>query len=38
VVDFELGVAEQRSGEAPARTLERASSVLAKDARARVTP
>ena len=38
VVEFELGVAEQQPGEAPARTLERASSVLANDARARVTP
>jgi len=34
VVDFELGVAEQRSGEAPARTLERASSSLVADTRA----
>ncbi|MBU2166951.1 MAG: diguanylate cyclase [Alphaproteobacteria bacterium] len=33
VVDFELGVAEQRSGEAPARTLERASASLATDTR-----
>lgn len=33
VVDFELGVAEQRSGEAPARTLERASESLATDTR-----
>ncbi|MEH6698116.1 MAG: diguanylate cyclase [Brevundimonas sp.] len=33
VVDFELGVAEQQAGEAPARTLERASSTLATDTR-----
>lgn len=33
VVDFELGVAEQRTGEAPARTLERASASLATDTR-----
>lgn len=38
VVDFELGVAEQRAGEAPARTLERASSALGTEARARVSP
>ncbi len=33
VVDFELGVAEQQAGEAPARTLERASASLATDTR-----
>ncbi len=33
VVDFELGVAEQEAGEAPARTLERASASLATDTR-----
>lgn len=39
VVDFELGVAEQRTGEAPARTLERASASLATDTRvARAEP
>lgn len=34
VVEFELGVAEQRTGELPARTLERASGALASEARA----
>lgn len=31
VVDFELGVAEQRAGEAPSRALERASAALASE-------